>query len=99
YARYVGKSFWALSLGLCYRHSSKWLHWWQVGGALLLLLVITVLGALAPRHRYLIVGWLWFLIMLIPMIGLIQVGEQGMADRCAYASFVGLFLMVCYGVA
>jgi hypothetical protein len=99
YARYVGKAFWPSSLGLCYPHSGKWLHWWQVGGALLLLLVITALAALARRHRYLIVGWLWFLIMLIPMIGLIQVGEQGMADRYAYASFVGLFLMVCYGVA
>jgi hypothetical protein len=99
YARYVGKAFWPSSLGLCYPHSGKWLHWWQVGGALLLLLVITALAALARRHRYLIVGWLWFLIMLIPMIGLIQVGEQGMADRYAYASFLGLFLMVCYGVA
>jgi tetratricopeptide (TPR) repeat protein len=99
YARYLGKAFWPSSLGLCYPHPGKWLHWWQVGGALLLLLAITALAVRARRHRYLIVGWLWFLIMLVPMIGLIQVGEQGMADRYAYASFVGLFLMVCWGVA
>ena len=53
---------------------------------------------LGRRHRYLVVGWLWFLVALVPMIGLIQVWEQGMADRYAYQSFIGLFLIVCWGV-
>jgi tetratricopeptide (TPR) repeat protein len=70
-----------------------------VGGAFLLLLIITTLSVRARRHRYLIVGWLWFLIMLIPMMGLVQVDVQAMADRYAYVSFIGLFLMICWGVA
>jgi tetratricopeptide (TPR) repeat protein len=99
YARYVGKAFWPSKLALYYPHPGRTLHWWQVEGAFLLLLIITGLAVRARRHRYLIVGWLWFLIMLVPMIGLVQVDAQGMADRYAYVSFVGLFLMICWGVA
>ncbi len=50
-------------------------------------------------HRYLLVGWLWFLGALVPMIGLVHVGNQAMADRYAYLPFIGLFLMVCWGVS
>jgi protein O-mannosyl-transferase len=50
------------------------------------------------RHGYLFTGWFWFVGTLVPMIGLIQVGEQAMADRYAYLPFIGLFLMVCWGV-
>ena len=99
YARYVQKALWPSNLALYYPHPGRTLHWWQVGGAFLLLLIITTLSVRARRHRYLIVGWLWFLIMLVPMIGLVQVDAQGMADRYAYVSFVGLFLMICWGVA
>jgi protein O-mannosyl-transferase len=51
------------------------------------------------RHRYLLVGWLWFVGTLVPMIGLVQVGRQAMADRYAYLPFVGLFIMICFGLA
>jgi tetratricopeptide (TPR) repeat protein len=51
------------------------------------------------RRRYLVVGWLWFLGTLVPMIGLVQVGGQAMADRYAYLPFVGLFIAVCWGIA
>ncbi len=99
YARYVGKALWPTHLSLYYVHPGNTLRWWQVGGALLLLLAITAI-AIARRHqRYLLVGWLWFLGTLIPMIGLIQVDVQGMADRYAYVSFIGLFIMICWGVA
>ena len=63
---------------------------------MLLLLAITAAVAFADRNRYLTVGWLWFLGTLVPMIGLEQVGTQAMADRYAYLSFIGLFLMVCW---
>lgn len=99
YARYIGKALWPSNLALYYPHPARTLHWWQVGGAFLLLLAITALTLRARRYRYLIVGWLWFLIMLLPMIGLLQVDVQAMADRYAYVSFIGLFLMVCWGVA
>ncbi len=99
YTRYVRKAFWPANLGLYYPHPGRTLQWWQAGGAFLVLLLITALAARARRHRYLIAGWLWFLIMLVPMIGLVQADVQGMADRYAYVSFIGLFIMVCWGFA
>ena len=99
YARYIGKASWPTNLAVYYPHPGKAIQFWQVALASLLLLAITWFSVKASRHRYLIVGWLWFLIMLVPMIGLVQVDVQGMADRYAYASFIGLFLMVCWGVA
>ncbi|MGO9516866.1 MAG: tetratricopeptide repeat protein, partial [Candidatus Korobacteraceae bacterium] len=67
--------------------------------AFLFLLAVTALTIALRRHRYLLVGWLWFLGTLVPMIGLVQVGRQAMADRYGYLSFVGLFLILCWGAA
>jgi protein O-mannosyl-transferase len=97
YVRYLGKAVWPSRLALMYPHSS--FAFWQVGGALLLLLAITALIVVGRRHRYLPVGWFWFLGTLVPMIGLVQVGAQAMADRYAYLPFAGLFIMICWGVA
>lgn len=99
YTRYIRKAFWPTNLALYYPHPGSSLSFWQVAGAILVLLTITVFALRARRHRYLIVGWLWFLIMLVPMIGLVQADVQGMADRYAYVSFVGLFIMICWGIA
>ena len=99
YTRYIRKAFWPTNLALYYPHPGKYLHWWQVWTSILVLAVITVLAARARQHRYYIVGWLWFLIMLVPCIGLVQADVQGMADRYAYVSFIGLFMMICWGVA
>jgi len=100
YARYLGKAFWPVHLAPMYPLPGQSLRTWQVLAALLLLLAITAL-AIAARHRrrYLLVGWLWFLGTLVPMIGLVQVGVQAMADRYAYLTFVGLFIMTCWSVA
>ncbi len=65
----------------------------------LLILITAVVFKVRDRHRYLLVGWLWFLGTLVPMIGLIQVGVQAMADRYAYLPFIGLFLMICWLLA
>jgi tetratricopeptide (TPR) repeat protein len=99
YARYVGKAFWPSRLALFYPHPGASLKMWEVLAALVLLLAVTALALIQRRHRYLPVGWLWFVGTLVPMIGLIQVGVQAMADRYAYLSFIGLFIMVCWGVA
>jgi len=99
YARYLVKAVWPSSLALFYPHPNGTLKSWQVYGALLLLLAISALAVEGIRRRYLLVGWLWFLGTLVPMIGLMQVGTQAMADRYAYLSFIGLFIMVCWGVA
>jgi hypothetical protein len=99
YVKYVLKMFWPVRLAPMYPHPGDSLRAWQVYGALLILLTITFYVLEYRRGRYLLVGWLWFLGTLVPMIGLIQVGRQGMADRYAYLPLLGIFIMVCWGVA
>jgi protein O-mannosyl-transferase len=99
YARYIGKAFWPSRLAVMYPHPGDQLPGWQVAGAAALLLAVTVLVLLYWRKRYLAVGWCWFLGTLVPMIGLVQVGEAGLADRYAYVPFIGLFVMVCWSWA
>jgi len=99
YARYVGKTFWPSRLALMYPHPGSSLSRWQVLGASVFLLAITAVVAVCWRRRYLTVGWLWFLGTMVPMIGLVQVGRQAMADRYAYLPFIGLFIMICWSVA
>jgi hypothetical protein len=100
YLWYIGKAFWPSRLALFYPHPAGLPPLLQiVAGALCMLAVTVVVIAGARRHRYLLVGWLWFVGTLVPMIGLVQVGRQAMADRYAYLSFIGLFIMVCWGVA
>ncbi|MGO9518633.1 MAG: tetratricopeptide repeat protein, partial [Candidatus Korobacteraceae bacterium] len=97
YVRYIGKAIWPSQLALMYPHSP--IAFWQVFASFLLLAVVTGTVILRRRYRYLMVGWFWFLGTLIPMIGLVQVGAQAMADRYAYLPFVGLFIMICWGVS
>ena len=99
YARYLGKTFWPTKLVLPYPHPLKLYPAWQVGAAVALLLLITAIVLCARDKRYLAVGWFWFLGSLVPMIGLVQVGEQAMADRYAYIPFLGLFLMIVWLIA
>ncbi len=99
YARYLGKAVWPSRLAPFYPHPLRSAVGWHAVTALVLLLVITIRVVQARRRRYLLVGWFWFLGTLVPMIGLVQVGTQGMADRYAYLPFVGLYLMICWGVA
>jgi len=96
YAQYLSKAVWPTHLAFFYPHTSRFQHVWLES---LLLLAITVLAIASRNRRYLAVGWLWFLGTLVPMIGLLQVGGQAMADRYAYLPFVGLFIAVCWGVA
>ena len=99
YVRYLKNAVWPIRLSPMYPHPLDLLRMWQVAVSAVLLSLITVLVLYYRRKRYLPVGWLWFLGALVPMLGLIQVGEQAMADRYAYQSFVGLFMMVCWGMA
>jgi protein O-mannosyl-transferase len=99
YAGYLGKTFWPSRLALLYPHPGASISWWQVSAAALLLLIITALVLAGRSYRYLSVGWCWFVIMLVPMLGIVQVGVQAMADRYAYLSVLGVFIMVCWGLA
>jgi protein O-mannosyl-transferase len=99
YVRYIQKCFWPAGLAPMYPHPGRSLHAWQVYGALAILLAITMFVFEKRSRRYLLVGWLWFMGTLVPMIGLVQVGHQAMADRYAYLPLLGIFVMVCWGAA
>jgi hypothetical protein len=99
YVRYLAKTIWPLHLAPMYPHPGNSLPAWEVYGALFVLLAITMLVAEAGRRRYLLMGWLWFIGTMVPMIGLVQVGRQALADRYAYLPLVGVFIMVCWGLA
>ena len=98
YVKYLMKALWPANLAPMYPHPGASLRGWQVYGALLVLLTISLLVVEHRRRRYLLVGWLWFLGTLVPMIGLVQVGRQAMADRYAYLPLIGIFIMICWGV-
>jgi tetratricopeptide (TPR) repeat protein len=99
YVRYLDKTLWPARLANFYPHPQSLLNPWQVLAALALLLAITALVIAQRRHRYLIVGWLWFLGTMVPMVGIVHVGVQAMADRYAYLPFIGLFLMIGWAVS
>jgi len=98
YARYLGKAFWPSRLAALYPHPGNSLPFWQVAASIVLLLIITAFALYERERRYLAMGWLWFLGTMVPMIGIITVGEQGMADRYAYLPFIGLFIAVVWGL-
>jgi protein O-mannosyl-transferase len=81
YAQYLKTAFWPSRLSILYPHPGYSLQTWHVFVTLFLLMIITALVVRNRRHHYLLVGWFWFLGSLVPMIGLIQVGSQAMADR------------------
>lgn len=96
-AKYIEKVFWPVGLGPMYPHPGFSIRLTHVFLAALLLAGVTTAVAVS-RRRYLVVGWLWFLVTLVPMTGLVQVGKQAMADRYAYLPSIGLFVMVCWGI-
>lgn len=99
YAKYVLLTFYPRGLGVYYPFSED-LPLWQIVGALLLLVLLTIFALRQMSKRpYLLVGWLWFLGTLAPVIGLVQVGGQAMADRYHYLPSVGLFMALVFGVA
>lgn len=99
YVRYLGKMIWPGDLAIHYPYVGDW-AWWQVTGAVLLLACVTILVLWLWRTRpYLPVGWFWFVGTLVPVIGLVQVSEQSMADRFAYVPLIGCYLMLAWGVA
>jgi tetratricopeptide (TPR) repeat protein len=100
YVKYLGMTLWPVDLAAFYPHPRDTLPWWQPVGAGVLLTAVTGAVLWAGRaRRYLVVGWLWYLGTLVPVIGLVQVGLQGMADRYLYVPSIGLFLMAAWGMA
>ena len=97
YINYLCKSVLPVKLSIIYPLPSA-IPLWQAAGAAALLLVLTALAfAAAKRHPYLIVGWLWFVGTLVPVIGLVQVGYQSMADRYTYVPLIGVTIAGVWG--
>jgi len=96
YIGYTGKMIYPAGLAVLYPHPQGGLPAWQVISAAILLVLITMLVILARQRRYLAVGWLWYLVTLVPVIGLVQVGVQAMADRYTYLPSIGISIMVAW---
>ena len=98
YVSYIGKMLWPYRLALPYPYPEM-LPMWQVAGASLFLVSVSILVIhYGKRHSYLRVGWLWYLGTLVPVIGLVQIGSQAMADRYTYIPLIGLFIMMVWGI-
>ena len=97
YARYLGKIFWPARLSPLYPHPGYWPAW-KIAAAVIVLVAMTAwVIRLGRSQPYLPVGWCWFVGMLAPTIGLVQVGIQSMADRYSYLPSVGILIMVVWG--
>ena len=99
YVKYSMKTFWPQDLAVFYPMPSTY-PFWQVISSLFLLLMVSVIAILLKRQfPYVFAGWLWFIITLMPVIGLIQVGSQSMADRYSYIPHIGIFMITAWGTA
>jgi len=99
YVKYVGKAFWPLNLAPVYPHPELSISIPAAVLSALAIIAVTTLAVIFRQRRPLFVGWFWFLGTLVPMIGLVQVGVQAMADRYAYIPLLGIFVIVCWGAA
>lgn len=99
YALYLWKAVWPAGLAVFYPHPGRNIGELQLGLSVCALLLITLLVVLMRRRKYLLMGWLWFLGTMIPVIGIVQVGDQAMADRYAYIPLVGVFLAIVFLLA
>jgi len=99
YASYIAKTLWPQGLAAFYPHPGSTLPAWQVALSAFLLLSASVLALRVGRRRpYVLVGWLWYLITLVPVIGLVQIGGHAMADRFTYVPLIGLFIIAAWGI-
>jgi tetratricopeptide (TPR) repeat protein len=100
YVAYVGKALWPGRLAVFYPHAEDGLSGGAVASAVALLLAVSAAVWQQRRRRpYLAVGWLWYLGMLVPVIGVVQVGSQAMADRYTYLPLIGLGIAAAWGVS
>jgi tetratricopeptide (TPR) repeat protein len=97
YLAYIGKMLWPVRLAALYPIGTATPIWLGSLGALLLIGVTIFAIRAGRRHGYFPVGWLWYVGTLIPVIGLVQVGDQSLADRYTYVPLIGLFLIVAWG--
>lgn len=99
YARYLGKTFWPADLVVLYPYPEHWATPLVVLAAVLVVGLSAAVFWFGHRHPFCVTGWFWFLGTLIPVIGLVQVGRQSMADRYTYVPLIGVFIVLTWGAA
>jgi protein O-mannosyl-transferase len=99
YVKYILKMLWPVNLSVFYSHPGHSLHFTD---AIIPAVILVIVTGLAIRfyktHGYLFFGWIWYICTLIPVIGLVQVGDQAMADRYTYVPIIGLFIIIAWGL-
>jgi tetratricopeptide (TPR) repeat protein len=99
YVAYIAKMLWPTQLAAFYPYPTS-VPAGLAAGALVILIGVSVAVVRAGRrYPYLPVGWLWYFGMLLPVIGLVQVGNQALADRYTYVPMIGLFIIVAWGIS
>ena len=99
YVAYLAKAIWPVGLAPYYPHPENTLAWTTVALAGLALIAITAIVWRFRQRKYLLMGWLWYLGTMLPMIGFIQTGRQGMADRFMHIPMMGLLFAVVWLIA
>ncbi len=99
YPRYLWKMIWPADLAVLYPHPWKWPVWQAALAALFLVAACALVMWMVRRRAYLFTGWFWFFGTLVPVIGLVQVGLQSIADRYTYVPLVGIFIIIAWGAA
>jgi Tfp pilus assembly protein PilF len=99
YVEYIRKMFWPSRLAMFYPHPNENISvlYAVISAAVLLIITILIIRS-AKRHKYLFAGWFWYLGILLPVIGLVQVGDMALADRYSYISLTGLFIIISWGL-
>lgn len=98
YVEYLMKTVWPTDLAAFYPYPAQ-IPLWKFAGAALLLSAATVLAITCLKRRpYVTVGWFWYLITLLPVIGIVQVGAQAWADRYSYVPLIGIFIVLAWGI-
>lgn len=99
YVGYLGKMLWPLHLAIPYPHHGSDFNLWSVAGASLVIIAVSLMVGRFFRSRpYLAVGWFWYLVTLVPVIGIVQVADQAMADRYTYVPLIGIFITVLWSL-
>jgi protein O-mannosyl-transferase len=100
YVAYIWQMFWPVRLAAFYPHPNDQLPLWQVLLAIAFLIAVSLLAILWRKEQpYIFTGWFWYVGMLVPVIGLVEAGDQGRADRYTYLPQIGLHLLIAWGIA
>ena len=98
YASYLGKTVWPVNLAVIYPLPNKIMIVPLLIATVALIAITVVVWIYGRERRWLIMGWLWYLGTLVPVIGLVQVGDQSMADRYTYFPLIGVFIMLIWSI-